>query len=348
MYACFGIETLKTVTGTDMGLLKITGLSNAGNFPIYTLGPNGTRLCIADDATYFKGDEPTRSLFWLGKQFNNPFYINEEHRLLKKFKADVLHVIYYRPPQSETQSKSLDRYFNGSMPVITFRSAWNDTQALFLGAKGGRNSDEHAHLDLGNFELEALGKQWAVDLGRDDYNLPGYFDNRTLNTSKRWTYYRCNSHSHNVPMINNKDQLAGAEAAIISHSENVKEPHITFDLTRAYSDDAYSVTREIKIINNRKAVQVTDIFNLKEQSDIYWGMTTPAFIQILDNGEALLSMKGKFLKARIVSPSGLSFYSESCYQSPPQNVNDGFSRLMVKTNRPGGEISLIITLTPNY
>lgn len=348
IYACYGIETLKSTTGTDLGLCKIPGLSNAGYFPIYTLGPNSTRLCFADDATYFIGDEPTKSLFWLGKIFNNPFFINEEHRLLKKKKADPLHVVFYSPPQSVTRTKPLDKFFSGSMPLITFRSAWDDPQSLFLGAKGGRNMDEHAHLDLGNFELEALGMQWAIDLGRDDYNLPGYFDNQTLNKSKRWTYYRCNSHSHNVPMINNKDQLVAGDAVIISHSENVEEPHITFDLTRAYSHDANSVIREIKIINNRKAVQVTDVFNLKEQSDIYWGMTTPAFIHILDNGEALLSMRGKSLIARIASPSGLSFYSESCYQAPPQNANSGFSRLMVKTNHPEGVISLIITLTPNY
>src|SRR6185295_7886257 len=56
-----------------------------------------------------------------------------------------------------------------------FRSAWNDKSALYVGFKGGDNAANHAHLDLGTFVLDALGQRWAVDLGPDDYDLPGYF-----------------------------------------------------------------------------------------------------------------------------------------------------------------------------
>ena len=345
IYACFGIETLQTAIGNDMGLGLIPGLSNAGNFPIYTLGPNGTRLCFADDATYFKGDEPTRSLFWLGKKFGNPFFINEEHRLLTTHKADAMNVVFYAPPQPSNQVKRLDKFFDGSMPLITFRSEWDNPQALFLGVKGGRNMDEHAHLDMGNFELEALGIRWAADLGRDKYDLPGYFD-CTTNTAPRWSYYRCNSHSHNVPMINNKDQSVTGKAIVKSYSENSAEPYIIFDLTSAYQVDASLVTREVRLVSNRKEVLVIDAFNLKMQSVIYWGMTTPASIRIMDRGEALLTSKGKSLKAKILSPSGLNFYSESCEQVAPQATNTGYSRLMVKASRPVGATTLKILLTP--
>ncbi|MGH7945950.1 MAG: hypothetical protein ACREH8_23950 [Opitutaceae bacterium] len=44
-----------------------------------------------------------------------------------------------------------------------------------VGFKAGRNTVNHAHLDLGTFTFDAGGVRWAGDLGRDDYNLPGYW-----------------------------------------------------------------------------------------------------------------------------------------------------------------------------
>ena len=217
-----------------------------------------------------------------------------------------------------------------------------------MAAKGGNNNPTsgNVHLDLGSFQMEALGVTWAYDLGSDDYFLPGYW--AYLEGGQRWTYYRVNSHSHNVPMINNLNQLVSGVAIVKKHAENISEPYITFDLTSAYINNAFSVMREIKLINNRKAVQITDSFNLKALSDVYWGMTTPASIQILPNGEALLTNNCKQLTAKILYPPGANFYSESCYQALPQNPNTGFSRLMVKGNGLTGNLTLKITLTPKY
>lgn len=346
-YTMLTIEALKTSMGTDFGLSKTVGLSLAGDYPMYTVGPNLYPLNYDDTRVTLQKDiNPRPSLFWLGKQFNNPAYINLEHKLLKTSSADARDVIFYSAPQQVPDTRKLDKSFAGIVPVTIFRSEWENTQSLFVGAKGGVNGIYQGHLDLGNFEMEAIGIRWAYDLGAENYELPGYFNNDI--GGQRWTYYRLNSHSHNVPMLNNKDQLVTGHASIIDHSENGTDPYVLFDLTSAYDDNAVLVTREIRLINSRQAMQITDEFDLKNQVDIYWGMTTPATIRVLSNGEALLSKDGKTLKAKIVSPSGLNFYSESCYQPPPQNANIGFSRLMVKTNQTAGTITLKISLTPKY
>ena len=44
----------------------------------------------------------------------------------------------------------------------------------------------HSNLDIGTFVLDAFGERWVVDLGADDYNLPGYFE--TGGRGRRWTY----------------------------------------------------------------------------------------------------------------------------------------------------------------
>jgi len=340
----FCIEALKTSIGTDFGLSNIVGLSNAGNFPMYTIGPNSYPLNYDDTRTILLKDAyPRPSLLWLGKQFNNPDFINLEHRFLQNTPAEIRDVMFYSQPQEAMDNRKLDKYFDGEVPVAVFRSEWDNNQSLFVGVKGGSNGIYQGHLDLGSFELEALGIRWAYDLGADNYDLPGYFNNEV--GGKRWSYYRLNSHSHNVPMINNKDQLVTGEAIVIAHLENVAEPFIRFDLTSAYTNDADLVTREIKIIKNRKAVQITEKLFLKTQADVYWGMTTPASIQILANGKAILTKDGKTLYATIVSPLGANFYAESAEQVAPQALNTGFSRLMVKVKFSPGGYTLRISLS---
>ena len=343
-YAVYGMAALKSATGNDAGLSLTPGVSNAGDFPLYTIGPNGYQLNFADTyRTLYRADNPMNSLFWLGKRYNNQFFINSEHKFLVGRRAEPGDVIYYAPKKPDIQVKSLDKFFDGIVPIAVFRSAWDDKQALFVGAKAGSNDLAHCHLDLGNFEIEALGVRWAYDLGADDYNLSGYWDR--WQGGKRWTYYRMNSHSHNVPMINNKDQLIAGLAKVVSFQSGTM-PNTVMDLTSAYLQDARKVTREIKLCNNRTSVQIFDEIDLLKQADIYWGMTTPAAIQINADGTATLTKDGKTMLAQILSPAGASFYSASCLQAAPQQTNAGFSRLMIKVNRPAGITKVVIALMP--
>lgn len=75
--------------------------------------------------------------------------------------------------------------FNGSAGIVTMRSSWNP-ESSFVGIHAGDNQASHGDLDIGTFVIDALGERWAIDLGMDNYNLPGYFDKK----SNRWNYYR--------------------------------------------------------------------------------------------------------------------------------------------------------------
>jgi hypothetical protein len=65
--------------------------------------------------------------------------------------------------------------------LAMLRTSWEDPEAIFVGIKAGqdRNGRGHTHLGLGSFILEAGGARWALDLGRDDYNLPEPLSSRT-------------------------------------------------------------------------------------------------------------------------------------------------------------------------
>ena len=98
-----------------------------------------------------------------------------------------------------------DAVFRGTDTAF-FRSAWDDPGAVYVGFRGGDNKANHSHLDLGNFVLDALGERWALDLGPDNYNLPGYFG------KQRWTYYRLRTESHNTLTLDGANQVVSARA----------------------------------------------------------------------------------------------------------------------------------------
>src|SRR5262249_24512953 len=143
---------------------------------------------------------------WLAKQFDSPFALRHSRLLLADFlqrnpiaKFDrgiqgtvvnrffALHAAWFPDePAAGVTNPPLDFHFRGVADIATFRSAWNDTNAVFAGFKAGKNANNHNHLDLGSFALDADGRRWALDLGPDvnggSYTLPGYSENR----GRRW------------------------------------------------------------------------------------------------------------------------------------------------------------------
>jgi len=343
-YTAYGLTALETALGTDFGLLKIDGLSEAGLFPIYCAGATGRYLNYADCSG--KGARhPLACMFWLARTFNNSLYGESEHIELGQGKASPEHIIWYVPaPKKDIPKLQLDKYFHGDVEIALFRSSWDDPEGLWVGVKGGYNEVGHGHLDLGNFEMEALGVRWACDLGADDYNLPGYFKMKP--GGQRWTYYRLISISHNVPLLANENQKVKAKAKFIRCETNTPQPFVQIDLTEAYKDHANKVTRGVKLVENRRALLVQDEFELAQPCEVAWGMTTEAKIEIENPQTAKLSLKGQNLLARILSPEEGYFTIESAEQQPPQKANKGYSRLMVRLPEQKGNVRVVILLAP--
>jgi len=259
--------------------------------------------------------------------------------------------MWYVPPSGKKETRDLARLFRGSVPVALFRSSWGDPEALFVGIKAGYNQVNHGHLDLGNFEMDALGVRWSRDLGSDNYNLRGYWDSRR-DTSRRWKYYRLNSQSHSVPLINGASQSANGKAAIIKFEASKPQPLVVIDLTSAYPKTASKAIRGLKLVCNRKAVLVQDEFELTgangKPAEITWAMTTDAKIAIKSKTLAELTLDGKKLSARILSPTGAEFAIESAEQKPPQKSNKGVSRLLARVKGAKGAVRIAILLAPAW
>ncbi len=343
-YTAYGLTALETALGDTFKLLNITGLSKAGDFPIYTTGPTGLYLNLADVGER-SARRPMACMFYLSRTFHNPLYAYAEHEEIAKRSANAGHLIWYaaKPPARAARRRK-DSYFGGAVEVATMRSAWDDPEALFVGVKAGYNQVNHGHLDLGNFEMDALGVRWFRDLGSDNYNLPGYW--QSGRGGQRWSYYRLNSASHNIPMLGGEDQDPMAKSKFVKTDLNGSDASAVVDLSQAYAKFAGSVKRGIATVSNRRAVLVQDEFTVKEPCDILWGLTTDAQIGVDQKGQATLELKGKKLIARIVSPAGAEFTEESAEQEPPQKINKQVKRLVIRLPKAEGDIRVAVLLSP--
>jgi hypothetical protein len=343
-YTAYGLTALQSALGKDFGLLQIKGLAEAGDFPIFTTGPTGLLINLADSGERARR-RPMPCMFWLARTFGNPLYAEAEHAEIVKRSASPQHVVWYVPQEKKKpEPKDLDRHFRGPVEVAVFRSAWEDPEALFVGVKAGYNQVNHGHLDLGNFELDALGVRWARDLGSDNYNLPGYWDGKR--GGRRWSYYRLNSKSHNVPLLGGEDQDPLATSRFVKFESQKSSASVLIDLTSAYEKYAKKVTRGVAMLDGREAVLVQDEFEIEKPCELVWAMTTDAEISLEKRWIARLTLDGKELVARVLSPYHAPFTVESAEQEPPQKTNKGVRRLIVRLPKAEGSVRVAVLLSP--
>ncbi len=342
-YTAYALSAMETALGTDFGLGDGKGLAETALFPLHLVGPTDLLFNYADDG------EPARlgprpELLYLAHRHNLPAPARLERRLLGQHGARAHDVIWYLPAPTDRSTPVRDRRFRGRVPVAVFRSAWDDPNALFLGIKGGDNQANHGHLDLGSFVFDARGVRWACELGRDNYNLPGYWQGDT-SAGRRWTYYRLNSLSHNLVLLDGANQDVHAKAEMIAFRSTPAGGRAVIDLTEAYRPKASRALRGAALLGGRRAVEIRDELTLAEPAEVTWGMTTRAKIDIA-GPVATLTQAGQSLTARILAPTGATFATASAHRKPPENPNRGYRRLTVPLGTRQGQVTLRILLAP--
>jgi len=349
-YNILHLAALDSALGANFGYSTYPGFDRTGDFPIHMLGPTGKTFNFADG-----GDRLIRAphLFWFAKRFDRPHWAWYEQQVAG---PHVLDLLWYTDAgeKFDVNSVPLDKYFKRS-ETVTMRSAWEDTEALFIGFKAGSNAVNHANLDLGSFVFDAFGVRWIIDPGADNYNLPGYFG------SKRWTYYRLRAEGHNTLVLNpskQPDQNPKASTKIIRFDSTPDRVFAIADLTPTYSDHAQKVHRGIAMINQRRAVLIQDEIKIDsaEPVDLWWFAHTRATIQIdADNpSQAVLSSEGTNaqLVVRILEPVDAKFLSTEAHPLPTspnpkgQNVNKGIRKLAIHLPDVTGEFRIVVLMTP--
>lgn len=294
------LASLQSAFGSDLGLTAQPGFRSTAWFPIHCTSPSGHTFNFAD--AHEGGIGRNWAMPWLARQFKEPAFAAEAQ---KQSSLDAIQFLWAPGKESGMQKPALLGQAFREAEVVTLRTAWDDPNATWLAFKAGSPSFNHAQMDVGTFVFEMLGQRWAVDLGPDDYNAPGYFDTR----SKRWSFYRNRAEGHNTLVINptkGPDQERTSLSRLLNSNFSPGRLFSIADLTPAYGSRAKSVHRGVRISPNG-AVLVQDEV-ISPSGPLWWFMHTAAAIEVGGNGRsASLKQGGKKLSVTLHAPDKAKF-----------------------------------------
>jgi len=324
LYNAIAIAALDSALAHDFGLADAPGFDVTGDFPLQMTGPTGMSYNFGDGST-----RPTRSpaMFYLASRFNQPAWARyaAEHN-----HGSALDLLWYDPKlvKSDARPRLLGVAFE-SAGVAVMRSAWGDPDAWFVGVKGGWIDHGHAQLDLGSFILERHGVRWLIDLGADDYNLPGYFSSQE--NGGRWRYYRNRAEGHNTLVVNPAKDRPMQQAYDARVPVTYEDFTIRADLAPAYEGD---IDRAITLDRDNDRVRVVDRLAFDAPAEVWWFAHTRAKVAIADDGRsATLTQDGKQMRVRLVAPADARFTLMDAKPLPTspdpegQNPNDGSEKV---------------------
>ncbi|WP_154794485.1 CBM96 family carbohydrate-binding protein [Occultella kanbiaonis] len=345
------LASLISASGAAGDLENKPGLAETGYFPIDLTGGSGLAFNYYDSAA---SAPRSTEFFWLAAQFDQPA-LSDWAAVRADLNAEVTDVIWFDPAHSEPgaarwRDRALDHYYEG-VEVVASRASWSDPAAPFVAVKGGANATNHSDLDLGTFVLDALGTRWALDLGADDYNLPGYFAAGV--GGQRWEYYRKRTEGQNTLLAGPSlqgGQAERAEAHVVRHEAIAEEAITVLDLSQA-TPALTSWQRGVRVLDQRRQVIVQDEFSCVGATDVWWFLHTTATIQIaadarsaeLATGDArlLLRLVGAGTE-RFVQMPALPLWTSP--QPPEQNANVGASKLAIRAEGvTGGRFTVQIS-----
>ena len=176
------------------------------------------------------------------------------------------------------------------------------------------------------------GKQFIIDLGADNYNLPNYFG------YKRYYYYRKRAEGQNTLVIGDvnytiPDQISTATGKFLRTESNEKSAISVVDLSTAY-ENVISGYKGIWFKNNRTTIILQDEILLNNTEIVRWTVHTKGTIKI--NGKvANISMSGcsQYLLTEIYSGDNSLEFQTGLDNSYDVNYPKEFDSVQKEYNR---------------
>jgi hypothetical protein len=335
------LAALTSATGGEGGLVEgCPGLARTAEYRRHVESPLGLSLTYGDNGQEELNADP--HLGWLARRFEQPAAGAHARALLDgalarlerraaaaggtskpKNKFDrlwALHALWL--PGSAAGAPAapppLDARFRGVAELAFFRAAWGDARAAWVGVKAGANGHHHGHMDLGAFQLDALGQRWVADFGSDDYNLPEY--NSRLARSRRWRYLRAGNRGHStltaaaggLARVAGAMQGPAARAPISAFHSAPAGAHAVVDGDGVYAGVAWA--RGVALLPGRARVLVQDELRPAAGAaagalvGAAWRLFTRASVRVEAGGRAaVLALGGEALRATLLEPAGAAW-----------------------------------------
>ncbi len=333
---------LETALGSRFGIDQAKGFGETGDFYLHATGPTGLYFNFSDGGR--QADSGFPWLHWMARRFQKPLW---------HWAADAsatgdhpLSLLWYvpspLPPRDSTTPR--DRVFLGIHTAL-MRQNWS-RQAAYVGFYAGHNGVAHSHLEMGTFVFDAMGERWVEELGVDDYDLPGYFG------AQRWNYYRLNSQGQNVMLFDGANQATMAKGILTSSGASNGSAHAIADLTAGYATCAHRVRRGVRLVDERRLLQVQDEFELKQPAVYQWQIHTRAEI-VLAVDRARLVLGDKMVEVRAISRAPLDFVREAPRpetlaggEGKTEQANEGYRKLVIRTRQKVQRGTITVVLHP--
>lgn len=305
-YWCYGtlyqvlmLAALESTIGTDNGLSNTPGFSKTAEYMLYMTGLNGNFFNYSDCAP---SSTAALATWWFADKYNNPSLLYSELQMLKNGEYTsceenrLLPMImaFANKMNLDAVSAPVNKLWSGKgeTPVVLVHTDWTYTDSdKYLGIKGGKAGSSHGHMDAGSFVYDAYGVRWSMDFGLQSYTtletvLAGLGGNLwdMGQNSMRWDVFRLNNLNHSTLSINDAKHRINGAATLTATINTATELGGTFDLTNVLSDQAASVTRTVKIVNDQNLVVIDEIKARTDQSaKVRWCMVTPAVPTVESN-----------------------------------------------------------------
>ncbi len=327
------LAALESALGQDFGLGAMPAFDRTVLFRQQVQSPTGLSFNFADGRPGLGADA---AMGWLGRRYGHAAVVAGFRRQLAAELARpanpdnrflATQALWLPPEPASPPALARDVVFGGPSQLAIFRSAWDDPGALWTGLKAGSNRVNHGHLDLGSFLLDASGERWAVDLGPDDYNLPGYWEGAKAD-SPRWEYYRLNNSSHNTLTPGGARQSPDANAPFIAHGSAPARAFAVTDLTSAYPTQAKKFLRGLALLDRSRVLVQDEVTALNAGTPLTWRLLTGARVRLDGPRRAVLAQNGRELRVEILAPANATFLTHPA--TPPtakENQNAGVTAL---------------------
>jgi len=372
-YHVIAAAALESVLGDSHGLVDTPEMRETLRFRLHTEGPSMNPFNFGDNTESGIGYTPAYA--WLATRHSNAVALAHARRVLTHQLANAsthpsanrflaLGLLWFpeKPADEAAATEPLDALFRGEGEVTFFRSASDNVDALYAGLKAGSNAVSHAQLDLGTFILEWAGVRWLMDMGRDSYDLPRYFDSRAGDNGEplgqRWSYYRMTNFAHNTITVNGRRQSPLAEARIVSFESSPEWAFAIADLSSASGLERGSLQRGLALAQRRTLYVQDELSNAPANTRLEWRGFTRAEI-VAENCEpnesvALtgprvirLRQAGREVIARLHTPTDAYFsFGPAPAGGPGENANAGINELKIELVAATGDTKILVSFTP--
>jgi hypothetical protein len=179
------------------------------------------------------------------------------------------------------------------LQVMIARDQQGTTDGFFVAAKGGNNDESHNHNDIGNYVVYYNGFPLLIDVGS------GTYTRKTFSDKRYEIWYNCSDY-HNLPTINGKNQLPGAnfKAGNVSYKTGKDFSALSLDISKSYPEDAGIVSWQRNVrLNRGKSVQIDDALKLSKAESVEQHLMTCYPAEVAKPGELVIHYAPEGAKA---------------------------------------------------